>query len=58
MTGNRSEDSGCRYESPAFSLKWWAYVLSDRSKILNNEQLDNGITLKSKIDNAEKLFIS
>ena len=33
-------------------------VLSYSSKILNNEQIDNGITLKSKTDNEEKLFIS
>ena len=32
-------------------------VLSYSSKILNNEQIDNGITLKSKTDNEEKLFI-
>ncbi len=33
-------------------------LLSDSCQILNNEQIDNGITLKSKTDNEEKLFIS
>ena len=47
---------GGRGESVGFTAYLYIILLSDRNKILNNEQIDNGIPLKSKPITQKTLY--